>query len=69
MAAQGMAYRYISMGTESGIETKSVVMELEQVVLFREFENVYAPGTGTKQKSLIKNNNILSLARVSISST
>lgn len=48
------------MGTESGIETKSVVMELEQVVLFREFENVYAPGTGTKQKSLIQNNNIVS---------
>lgn len=56
MAAQGVAYRYVSMGTEGRIETEGVVMELEQVVQFRQFKNVYAPGTGTKQKS---SNNIL----------
>lgn len=51
MATQGVAYGYVSMGTEGRIQTESVVMELEQVVDFREFKNVYAPGTGTKEKS------------------
>lgn len=51
MAAQGVAYGYVSMGTEGRIETEGVVMELEQVVQFRQFENVCAPGTETKQKS------------------
>lgn len=59
VAAQGVAYGYVSMGTEGGIETESVVMELEQVVQFREFENVDAPGTRTKQEGSTENSNIL----------